>query len=427
MNSKVLFNYLKKSFITGSFKTIVVSVVTLTLLPLIINKIGLERYGLVSMTMIFGSAVVFVDFGISKTITLLLGKTEKLKDKNLIVADSFLISMLILGVLAIILIILDYCNISILGKELDISTNLKRYIVLVGFITLLLSIINNMLIAILDSYLMMHLVNVGFALSSISFNIILFIVGWFFKNDFVLVSVPLISSSLLFLYYLILVKVRTDINVEKPNVNRAKRILSTSLKFLGLSLSSTAALPLSKYALVLLSGNPIFIGVYDLSIKIALLANSFLNSISQPLLGVFSKFQDENERVFKIANKISVIIFLLYALGVLSYYFIGENLVKLIDLENYSILFSTSFMLLLLMSFTSVSEPVYRAFMGVSLLKKAILLKLGGLFAGLICYLVFYKYEPLYRISLSYGLALFSSSVLIVISGWRMQNIKKQL
>lgn len=427
MNSKELFKYLKKTFITGSFKTIVVSIVTLTLLPLIINKIGLERYGLVSMTMIFGSAVVFVDFGISKTITLLLGKTENLKDKNIIVADSFLISIIILGILAVVLIILDYCNISILGEELDISTNLKRYIVLVGFITLLLSIINNMLIAILDSYLLMHFVNVGFALSSISFNVILFIIGWFFKNDFILVSVPLISSSLLFLYYLIIVKVRTDINIEKPNVNRAKTILSTSLKFLGLSLSSTAALPLSKYALVLLSGNPVYIGVYDLSIKIALLANSFLNSISQPLLGVFSKFQDENDKVFKIANKISVIIFLLYALGVLLYYFIGENLVKLIDLENYNILFSTSFMLLLFMSFTSVSEPVYRAFMGVSLLKKAIILKLAGLFVGLICYFIFYKYEPLYRISLSYGLALFSSSVLIVISGRRMQDTKKQL
>lgn len=424
MISENLIKYLKKSFITGSLKTIVISIITLILLPLIISKIGLARYGLVSMTMIFGGAVVFVDFGISKTITLLMGKTESLNEKNEIVADSFLISILILAFLATILIVLDFCNISILGNELDISINLKRFIVLIGYFTLLIAIINNMLIAILDSYLLIHYVNIGFGLSSVSFNVILFILGWFFKNDFLLVCAPLISSILLFFYYLYVVKVKTDVNVEKPSLKRAIRILPISLKFLGLSLSSNAALPMSKYVLVLLSGNPVFIGVYDLSIKIALFASSFLNTISQPLLGVFSKFKNENDRVFKIANKISFIIFLMYIAGVLLYYFIGENLAKLLDLENHSILFSTSLMLLVFVSFNSVSEPAYRALMGLSLLKKAMLLKLTGLLIGLMCYFVFSKYEPLYRISISYGLTLFISSVLIIITGRREQYTK---
>ena len=68
-----LVSYLKKSFLTGAFKTVIVTLSTVIFLPLIISNVGMTNYGLISLTLIFGNMVVFADFGISKSVTLLIG------------------------------------------------------------------------------------------------------------------------------------------------------------------------------------------------------------------------------------------------------------------------------------------------------------------------------------------------------------------
>jgi len=64
MTGNQLVAYLKKSFFTGVFKTLIVTLSTIVFLPLIIQQVGMETYGLISLTMIFGSMVVFVNHGV---------------------------------------------------------------------------------------------------------------------------------------------------------------------------------------------------------------------------------------------------------------------------------------------------------------------------------------------------------------------------
>jgi O-antigen/teichoic acid export membrane protein len=416
MKTEELFKYLKKSFFTGSAKTIVVSVVTLIFLPLIINQIGMGKYGLVAMTMMFGGAVIIVDFGISKTITLLLGKTEAIKEKNEIVADAFLITTSILVIAGIVFFSLIFFKVPILGNALSISHELKNYIIFSGFMTLAIMMVNNLCTAILESYLLMHYVNVGFGLSSIGFHLILFLAGLLFNSDFILVSTPFISYAIVTVYYLALIHKKTDLKLVKPSIGRAKKIMPISIKFLGLSLVSSLAMPVNKYILLLLSGNPVIIGIYDLGLKIAFMANSFLNSIAQPLFGVFTKFKEDKIQAFVIAKKVSFIILCMYLVGIFSY-FVGEFITEIIDPDNGYLLFTTSFMLVAFISYTSISEPFYRAFIGLSYLKKAMTFKLFAIIFNILLYFVFYQYEPLIRVILSHGLSSVIASSLIIIGG----------
>lgn len=417
-----LFKYLKKTFLTGSTKTIIVSIITLVFLPLIINQIGMEKYGLVAMTMIFGGAVFLADFGISKTITLMLGKTDVVKEKNEIVADALLITSSILLLLGLVVSVLILLNISILGESLNVAPSLQSYILFSGFLTLGLMMLNNLLIAILESYILMHYVNIGFGLSSVSFHLLLFLISITFNSDYLLVSTPFISYALVCVYYLVLIKNKTDLCLVKPNVFRAKKMLPLAIKFLGLSLLTSLAIPVSKYLLLILSGSPMIIGIYDLSLKIANISNSFLNSIAQPLFGVFSKFKKDDMKAFLIAKKVSVVILLMYMVGVIIYFCIGGVISNLIDPINKDLLFQSSFLLIIFISFTAISEPYYRAFIGLSYMRKAMSFKFLSIPINISLFFLLYKLNPINRVIFSYGLSILVSSSVIIIKGVKMKK-----
>jgi O-antigen/teichoic acid export membrane protein len=415
--------YLKKSFITGSLKTITVSVVTLGLLPLIISSIGMDRYGLVSITMLFGSGIILVDLGISKAVTLLLGKTDDPIENNNVVADASLLTigmLLVLGVSVMIVILFD---VPILGSSLNIERSLYNYIVFIGFSTLVVMMINMLCIAILEAYLLMHFVNIGHGLSSVAMHIFLLLGGILNFSDYVLVSIPCISSSLVTVYFLITISKKTVLRPAKPSVRRSKKIIPISLKFLSISLVSATANPFNKYALVFLSGNPTIIGIYDISLKIASIATSLLNNLSQPLFGLFAKMTRDSGRVFDTAKRIAVLIFMMYCIGLVSYLAVGRFIAEFIDINNSSILYSASFVLLAGISFHAVSEPLFRALIGLSFLKEAMYFKSSIIVFNLILFLVFVRFEPLSRIIYSYSLSISLSTIVIILGA---VNISKK-
>src|SRR5690606_35109880 len=155
LENKEINKYLKKSFFTGSLKTLIVSLTTLGLLPLIITTIGMDRYGLVSITMLFGGGVILVDLGISKAVTLLLGKTNNQIEKNRLVADATLLTLGMLTIFGTLVFSIILFEIPIIGT-LEIGPKLYNYIIFIGFMTLVAMLINNICVAILEAYLLMH-------------------------------------------------------------------------------------------------------------------------------------------------------------------------------------------------------------------------------------------------------------------------------
>ena len=110
MQGKELYNYLKKAFLTGAIKNAAVIASTIVLLPLIINQLGIERYGLVMMPLIFGGVVALADFGISKSVTFSLVRAENEVEKGKVLASGLIVigmAIFILGLIVWFLIARD--------------------------------------------------------------------------------------------------------------------------------------------------------------------------------------------------------------------------------------------------------------------------------------------------------------------------------
>lgn len=416
MDNKNLVTYLKKSFFTGSFKTIIVALSTIVLLPLIIHEIGIKNYGLISLTMIFGGMVVFADFGISKTVTLLIGQNkDDTKNINDIITTAFFINILLILVLGIIVYLIIYLNIPILGEKFEESTNIQNFIILIGFLILILSLINNFLTAILESFYLSHYMNIGFTLSSVLLNLFIYMASILSDSIYILLFSPVLSFISVNIFFLYIIKKHTFVQIGKINKNELKHILSISYKFLSLGTVNGLVLPINKYFLILITGNSALLGIFDIALKIALIANSFLNSIAQPLFGVFSNMEKNDKRIYNILVKTSLLLFIMYIIGNILYYFLGNEVSYLIDKINHEKLYFISMVLLLGVTFSSVSEPFYRALLAQEKLKQALYLKLLVPILNLIFYFILTNIEILNRFTIAYSISVLISSIIVII------------
>jgi len=416
MTEKKLVTYLKKSFFTGAFKTIVVMLSTIVLLPLIISKIGIENYGLVASTMILSGMVAVSDFGISKTVTLLIGEDESKKNANDIVSNAFVINMFMLSLIGIILYILvAIYHVPILGDSMDIDIELQNYIIFVGFLSLCIMLINNLLTAILEAYYFMHYINVGFMISSVLMNIYIYVISSISESLHLLLLAPTLAFLTVTFYYIFIVAKHTELKTGHISFKEIKNMLNISYKFLNISLVNALVIPANKYFIIYFTGNTAMLGLFDIGLKVAFIANSFLNSIAQPLFGVFSNISKDKEKIYKISLKVSGILFLLYLVGVVLFNYIGLDLVRFIDHEHAEVLFGITLILMIGISFTAISEPFYRALLSTKRLRAALFLKLIVPFFNVLFYILLFSFTQLDRFVYAHSISVFLSSLVIIL------------
>jgi len=416
INDSRLVSYLKKSFLTGIFKTIVVTLSTIIFLPLIISEIGMATYGLISLTMIFGGMVVFADFGISKAVTLLIGQDTQKINVNTIVSNALVINLVILFLIGIVMYLLILTNVSLLGSLTDIDISLQHYIIIVGYFSLCIMLLNNLLTAILESYYLMHYVNIGFMLSSILINIFIYTISVVSNSIYMLLLAPTIAFLLVTFYFLYIINLHTNVRlVNNISIKQIKSMISVSYKFLNIGLINSLVIPINKYMIIYITGNSSNLAIFDIGLKIALIANSLLNSLAQPLFGVFSNMYQAKQKIFTIALKISSILFGLYILGNIIFYYFGLDIVNFIDASYSYLLFKVSFILLISVSFISVSEPFYRALLGSGRLKAAFILKLIIPILNILLYFSLSNILNIERFAFAFAIATFVSSLTIII------------
>jgi O-antigen/teichoic acid export membrane protein len=406
-----LLNYLKKSFFTGSIKNIIVILTTILLFPLIIREVGIENYGLISLVMIFGGVVTIADFGISKTVTVLIGQQQN--DASTVVFSALCFQMIILAFIGLAILAISFYETPLFGERINLPPDLTKYMLLVGYLFLTISLINNLMNGILESFFLIQYVQLGQALSSIMLSVFTYILGVLSDSIYVLLVSPLLSVISVFVVLLTIIKSKTTIKIRTPNVKYIWLILSMSYKFMSIGAVNSSVTPFSKYLIIYTSGSATILAVFDISLKIAMMSSGFLSSVSQPLLGVFSNKEYKNEKVYSISVKVSSIVFLGYIFGVFIYYTIGMSITNYVDPANSKVIFDISLILLIGCGFIAVSEPCYKAFLGAVRLKEALYLK----FTVLILYFSFYLIlaDVTHRVEASYSLAYFFNALIVII------------
>ncbi|MGV6830163.1 MAG: hypothetical protein ACWA5P_01205 [bacterium] len=415
--------YIKKNFLVSISKTITVSLVTLILLPLIINRIGLDLFGIVGLTLLFSSVSSIVDLGLSKAVVLLTG--EKKISENKVFSAAILINLSIIGILTLVFILLRFLGVNLLGSDINMTNSDQDILITVSFFLLILMLLNNLCRSILEAKLLMHIGNLSLTLYTPVLYLSIFVLSFFTKEVVWYIITPLVVTLAMFAFYVFYIFYKTKIQFSLVSIKELKYVFKSTLSFLNIGLINSMVTPIMRYAFILMVADTGLYAIFDLSFKIAMIANSFIVALSVPMLAIFANEQ-KNKAMVKVTWKIfywSVIIFTTIILG---YYLIGEYVLEFLQLEvqNLSLLYEITFVLILSLGFVGAVEIFYRFFLGNNQLKKAFLLKLIVPVVGIISFYLFEEFNLIYRFIYAYGVALFISALAIVLAFINEQKIQ---
>lgn len=408
-------DYLKKNVFASVGKILTVSSVTLVLLPVIIQKIGLDLYGIISLTLLFSGVSSLIDLGLSQAIVLLSG--DKKITSNHVITSAIYINLTIILIISFVFIILNYFEVDLLGKDINLTNSEKLWLLVTGFLILIFMLLNNLCKSILEANYFMHVVNLSLALFTPFLYLTIYLLSFFTDNVLVYILTPLIITALLFVFYVVYIKTKTDIKLVKVEKKHIKYVLKCSLRFLNLGIINSLIMPVMRYLFILMVADVGLYAIFDLSFKVAMLANSLIVSLSVPMFAVFSKLiKEKASEMSKIAFKIFYISFLVYVVILLGYHFLGEVVLSFLSLSenNLDVLYNLIFVLIISLGSVAVVEVFYRYFLGDNQLKKAFLIKLSVPITSVIFFLLLANIEIIYRFIYAYGLSLIISAFIIL-------------
>lgn len=90
--------------VSGLFQTSIVSVLTFITIPVFIDKLGIEKYGIYSLLSVVGSTNIFASFGLNTTLKRFLSKQGKGRESNIDIVVAFVIVAIVSSVLSGVLL-----------------------------------------------------------------------------------------------------------------------------------------------------------------------------------------------------------------------------------------------------------------------------------------------------------------------------------
>ncbi len=414
MNS--ISKYLKTNFLVSTGKTFTISLVTLLLLPIIIKRLGIELYGVISLTLLFSSVSSIIDLGLSKSIVLLSGENKL--SENKIISSALVVNIIIIAVLTIVFISLQLCSVELLGKNINIQSTYKNVLLNVGFLMLILMLLNNLCRAILEANYLMHIVNLSLTIYTPLLYTTIFIISFFTQNVLYYILTPLALTVLMLVFNFCFIKMKTKVKIVAIKKKHLLYVIKQTLGFLNIGLVNSMVMPIMRYVFILMVADVGLYALFDLSFKIAMLANGFIVSIATPMFAVFSKkIKSDTEEMIRVSYKIFAISIALYLCIILGYYLISDYLMPLLnlDIQNTYLLQSITFTLILSLGSVAIVEVFYRYFLGNKQLTQAFLLKLTVPIGCLLFFALFYEYDLIYRFIYAYSASLCVSAILILL------------
>lgn len=397
-------SYIFKNVYTGLIKTVISLLLSFITVPLIIKNIGIERFGIISMVLLFSGFTGVFDLGLSNA--LVLFQQDRVKYKKEI--SAIYIFNLIIFVLVLLSVGLIYLfDISIMGNKLNVSPDMLQMIGLISILILALSIPTGLFIAILEGHFKLQYVNWGFTIQSV-----VIYMGWFLLSIYNVgivyyLFVPLIGSILVILFYAsVLPPIRSTF--VRPDWESSKNALQTAFRFLKLGLLNSIHLPMTKYLIVLLTGDGRAIGVFELSSKLALLVNNVLAHVSKPFFSLSSQLKHDKERLTDMVTKTTLILCTISIVGYFLFLFMEKYIILYFFKEYRSDIVFVLHSLLISCLLLASSEVIQNFLIGTGKIHWVIYIKFIGFVFNLLLLFLFYITHSLRleSMTLSYSLNL---------------------
>lgn len=400
-------NYVYLNLFTGLIKTVFSLVLSVVAIPLIIKNIGIESYGIVSIVLVFSTLTGIVDLGLSKALISFQGSQKE--NKKEISAIYILNLGLSASILLFSLVVFTF-KINLMGGKLDIDSFSLRLINTIAILLLSFGIFNNLLRASLEANFKLQLVNWGFLIQSAIIHIGWLILALTKAKILYFLLIPVAGSVITIIYHLLfLPPIYTQL--LKPDKTSFKNVFSITFQFFKVGALNSVHLPIIKYVIILFLGEGRAIGIFELSTKLAVLANNLLAYVSNPFFSIVSKHKEKNKfYLWGIIKKVTRFLILATVSGYSVFFIFNKVLIQYFFKEYSTEIFQVLNFVLIGYLIIAASESVQKYMLGIGKVKLVARVKLIGIFlnALTIVLVIIIGNLNLVNITLAYSFSLVS-------------------
>jgi O-antigen/teichoic acid export membrane protein len=376
MKTEGVGRYIKKNLVLGVAKTVVTLFLSAVALPLVIQKIGISNYGLISIVLVFSSITGLMDFGLSDALISLKSSDVDFNKKK---SAIYVINLSIVGFLMLSGIIVYISDINFFKSITDQSHEVLRLTSACSLLMLGFSVLSTMLRARLESRFKLQFVNIGYMIDSVFTNCIWLLMAFLNSPIEYFVIVPIVSISIVCIINTFIIKPDLK-SLSFPARRYFISVLKSSFSFFKVGVLNSLHLPLFKYSVIFFLGDTWSIGVFELSTKLSLIVNNLLSYFSTPFFSIAAKTdRTELPALLKIVSKTTKIILLLSVVGFICFQLLEEHIIRYFFKEYKNEILYILSLILAGYLFHAASETFQRFSMGTGNIGTVIRVKFGVL------------------------------------------------
>ena len=410
-------NVLIKNSLFGVLQFVAVAVLTFVCVPIFINRLGEEAYGVFALVTILGNLNFFSSFGLNSALLVFLskqGKTEESRrDIFVVFISTIVIALLLCSVLFIFKTpIIEYIF-SIPENYIESSSKLYDYLLAANF----LLIVGQVAVSIIDSLQKIYISNVIQFVYNLIYWIGLIIVV-LTGGGLELVGIPLFVAA--FVWSLLITwkagSLWGSFKLTQPLRPHFKRVIikqfSYGAKIFTAGFCGFFLEPLSKILLSNFCGISL-VAYYDIALRIKHQVAGVFQKAAYPLFPYISeqpKSPELNEKIADMSKKIQLLVsflslIIIFTFPVLVKFWLGEDYT--ITTLIYILAITISYII-----FSPPILPIYYYLQSKNMADRNIYMHLGAVFVNLTTFFVVYKHIGVYAILISNTVSIFFTYLL---------------
>ena len=427
-------NVLIKNSMFGILQFVIVAVLTFLCVPIFINKLGEEAYGVFALITILGNLNFFSSFGLNSALLVFLSKQgkseESQRDIVVVLFSSIIIALLFCSLLFVFKTSIIENIFAVPAEYIQSSSRLYDYLLLANF----LLIIGQVAVSIIDALQKIYISNIIQFIYNLIYWLGLILVV-IMGGELDVVGIPLLLSALVW-FVLIFLKARSlwgSFKLTQPIRPHLKRIFikqfSYGVKIFTAGFCGFFLEPLSK---ILLSN---YVGInlvayYDIALRIKHQIMGLFQKATYPLFPYISEQPNScelNGKIVDMSKKIQLLVVFVSALIVFTF----PILVKLWLGEEYTTI-TLIYIVVITLSYILFSPPIlpiYYYMQSKNMADKNIYMHLVAVIVNIVTFFIVYKHIGDYAILVSNTASMFIAYLLGVfyMKRYNQFNITKEI
>lgn len=403
-------NYIRKSFSIGLFSTFTASVIVLLLSPILIQHVGLEKYGVWAFYNSLLSLSAIFDLGLSRSIVYYVAKATDEDQRQGVAATGFVLT----ATMALICVLLAPAFYAMSRSAIETNDHDFAAFSLYAPVFVAISLMLSFFRAIFEARLKVHLNHALISLFQI-LNIVFLCALSALTSDLTL----LIGASGLIYLLNILVYAFWTRSIQSWSLfafdkKFAYRLVKTAKTYFVLGITNAVTIPLNRILIQFFLG-PGAHALFDIALKFSMAWNSVVQLLNAPLFSIYIEKKDHSKEYLSfLASRMIFLSSLVHLVGI-SIAFVFARDVGSVMLPSHADEFVSYFLILFIgVPFSSIAEPIVKYLWsigkeGVTFLVRLVTLLINaGLFVAL--YYIGFRNPG----ALAFSVAMISSTIFYI-------------